>query len=66
MIKTTTHCGIKKYQAQKSYELCSQIGEKFIVYGSLREAEVSIKVVSQRSHQVGYIPKEIIHPLDEL
>lgn len=66
-IKPPVHVAIESYISQKSYEVGSHVGEKFIVCGPevILDEEV-VKVASQRSHQAGYIPKEIVHQLDDL
>lgn len=60
------HVATEKYTPQKSYELKSQIGERFLVYQDFNSDEKLVKVASRRSRQVGYLPKEVIHQLDDL
>ena len=60
------HVAIEKYKSQKSYELGTHVGEKFTVYGDVIPGEKLVKVVSQRSHRVGYLPKNIIYQLEDL
>ena len=60
------HVAVEKYKSQKSYELGTYVGEKITVYGDVIPEEKLVKVTSQRSHQVGYLPKDIIYQLEDL
>ena len=54
------------YMPKKSYELNAQVGESFFVYGDTLTEGSLLKVASKSSRQVGFIPKETIHKLDDL
>ena len=60
------HVATKKYESKTSYELSSQVGERFLVYGDVLSGGSLVKVASRSSRQVGYIPKGIIHKLENL
>ena len=58
---------IKEYQSTKPYELIARKGEKFLVYGeAVTEDTVLLKAGSQRSHQSGYMPKQVLQMQDAL
>ena len=60
-VATEDHHSNKPY-----YELNAQVGEKFLLYGNTLIEGTLLKVASKRTRQVGYIPMELIHPLDEM
>ncbi|CAI8008056.1 Serine/threonine-protein kinase CTR1 [Geodia barretti] len=60
------YVAIKNYESKTSYELSSQVGERFLVYGDALSGGSLVKVASRSSRQVGYIPKGTIHKLENL
>ena len=56
----------KDYRPKTSYELSSQAGERFLVFGDAPSEGSLVKAASQSSRQVGYIPKGTIHRLENL
>ena len=60
------YVAIDKYKSQKSYELGADVGEKIFVYETVISDEELVKVRSEKSSRVGYIPKEIVCQLQDL
>ena len=65
-MKPKVHVSIVKHRSTKAYELGSQLGEKFMIYGEVITDDALVKAASQRSRQAGYIPKSVVHLYDDL